>query len=169
MLSETSTSALLQPTHDRVLPNLLARFGLVFKGALPVYAALHTLPAVFLKRGSLVRRRKVVVEDAPLPEVDDSGLLAVQLATTPSSMTALELKLTPTANAEQAKAVSSGRRTSAWASWWRKIHWAEVLKILRRSIVGTARSGTFLALFVVIYHGVLSFFICPPPPFKLVD
>lgn len=151
--------ALLQPSHDRVLPNLLSRFGLVFKGALPVYAALHTLPAVFLKRGSLVRR-KTNAEDAPR---SDSGEVAAKVivvadeakpsVTPPTGTNGLGFELGPSRTAKVKTLSRPPTATKTWQSWWRKIHWAEVIKILRRAVVGTARSGTFLALFVLIYHG----------------
>lgn len=34
-----------------------------------------------------------------------------------------------------------------------RVNWSEVWKMLWRSLKGTARSGSFLSMFVVIYHG----------------
>lgn len=150
-----SRSALLQPSHDRVLPNLLARFGLVFKGALPVYAALHTLPAVFLKRRKLVRRKTPQAEeDAPADE-GAVGDVEQEKGPVDSSTAALGLNIGRSASGLQTPKRSSPPAAAGWTRWWRQIHWAELLKLLRRAVVGTVRSGTFLALFVVIYHCAL--------------
>lgn len=147
IMSPTSPflSALLHPTHTNCVPNLATRFALVFRHVLPTYASLHCIPPLIFKRDLLFNRRsppRSAAEEGKVEEIEGGLASAQEGAEVVVKTEGQGVVRLVAEHGEVKKRPLKGR-----------VNWKEVWKMLWRSVRGTVRSGSFLSMFVVIYHG----------------